>query len=160
MGAGAGGVLLGVQDILQLLLAQAVRVQDIAELLAGQAVQAGVVGVQFAFSTARRSSLHLKGGRGIPSSAISAIRRGPLVPAGLAAVGLPLLLQDLPQGVVAFPPHVVGEGLDVPGGVGQLDHAGDDEEQVGRGVGVGRRTGSCLTMKKLRANPTIFCLVR
>ena len=43
----AGRVFPRVQDVLQLPLAQPVRVEDVAELLAVEALQLGVVGVQF-----------------------------------------------------------------------------------------------------------------
>ena len=56
------------------------------------------------------------------------------MPAGGRDVGLPLRFQDRPQPHVRLPPHVVGEGPDVPGVVDQLQDAGDDVVQVGLDV--------------------------
>ena len=42
---------------------------------------------------------------------------------------------------IRFSPHIIREGLHVPGGVDQLQNAGDDEQQVGLGVGGGGEDG-------------------
>ncbi len=61
--------------------------------------------------------------------------------AGFGGVFFPLPTDGFPQSVVCLPPHVVRKGLEVPGGVGELEHPGDDEEEVLWSVGIGREDG-------------------
>ena len=91
-----------------------------------------VEAVQLGAEVARRSSSHINGGCGKRSSACSlcsthsggclrpgARRRG-------LGVGLPLGLYGGLEFGIRLAPHVVREGGQVPSGVRQLQHAGDD----------------------------------
>jgi len=42
---------------------------------------------------------------------------------GLGDVLIPLLLEGNTKGLVCLPPEVVGEGFDVPGGVGDFENS-------------------------------------
>jgi hypothetical protein len=57
-------------------------------------------------------------------------------------------MDGCPQSVIGFVPHIVGEGLEVPGGAGQFQCARHNEGEIGGGVGGGGKNGELLDIAK------------
>ena len=68
--------------------------------------------------------------------------------AGGGAVVVPLAEDGRLKFAIRFSPHIVCKGLEVPGGVDQFQHPGDDEAQVDRGIGGRREDGELLDEEK------------
>jgi hypothetical protein len=55
---------------------------------------------------------------------------------------------DGAQPVISFVPYIVGEGLEIPGSIGQFQCARHNEGEIGGGVGSGGKNGELLDIAK------------
>ena len=134
----------------ELALGEVFGVQDVAELLAGKAVETGVIGVElgadagaavFVPAEGREGVLPLEPRRRGEAGVFPGLFEAHAVVLGEAAGDLladgPAHLGRNDARVPEFPPHVERKRRQVPGGVDELQDAGDEEAEVALGVGGG-----------------------
>ena len=63
---------------------------------------------------------------------------------------------DGAQPVISFVPHIVGEGLEIPGSIGQFQCARHNAGEIGGGVGSGGKNRELAEDEESKMRPTNF----